>query len=403
MKNNRSLLCRPEGGTGRRVARETSTAPGRFPSPADSSRYSFCRRAVIISSALLALIGIVTVFIAVSTSTLTASQGMSKVYIQAGAAALGIAAMVLISRMPMSFLYRRLWWLFIGLTLGILGVTLVYGSGPYGTKSWLTVPGTGLSVQTSEFVKVMFIVAFAGHVRALGDRIESPIGFVSLLLHFGAVCGLVILQHDLGSALVYIFIALMICFSSGLGMRYFLFGGLGLAVASPLLWHFLSDYQKARISVGMNPESDPLGYGYQVILSRSAVIAGYPFGSPPLKLEYSPLLPASHTDMAFAVLSEQFGIIGAAVLFGGYLVLVFALLSLGRRSDRTGAAVCAGVAAIIICQSVENIGMCLGIMPVVGITLPFVSYGGSSVLALFLSLGVALGVAKPASGGPSAD
>ena len=164
---------------------------------------------------------------------------------------------------------------------------------------------------------------------------------------------------------------------------------------SPVIWHFLSDYQKARITVGINPESDPLGYGYQVILSRSAVIAGYPFGSRFHELEYSPILPASHTDMAFAVLSEQIGAIGAVVLFAGYLVLVFALLSLGRHSDRTGAAICAGVSAIIICQSIENIGMCLGIMPVVGITLPFISYGGSSVVALFLALGVALGASKP--------
>ncbi len=85
---------------------------------------------------------------------------------------------------------------------------------------------------------------------------------------------------------VYVFIALMICYSSGLSLRYFLFGGLGLAVMSPVIWHFLSDYQKARITVGINPESDPLGYGYQVILSRSAVIAGYPLGSRFLELEY---------------------------------------------------------------------------------------------------------------------
>lgn len=395
MKNNRSNQCRPDSGTGRRVAREQSSALGHFSSPADLHRYNFCRRAVIISALLLALIGIFTVFVAVSTSTLKASQGISKVWIQAAAVLLGAAGMLLLSRMPLSRLYRRLWWLFLVLALGILAVTIVYGSGPYGTKSWLAIPGTSLSVQTSEFVKALFIVAFAGHIRLLGERMDSPLGFASLLLHFGVICGLVVLQHDLGSALVYVFIALMICYSSGLSLRYFLFGGLGLAVMSPVIWHFLSDYQKARITVGINPESDPLGYGYQVILSRSAVIAGYPLGLRFLELEYSPILPASHTDMAFAVLSEQIGAIGAAVLFAGYLVLVFALLSLGRHSDRTGAAICAGVSAIIICQSVENIGMCLGIMPVVGITLPFISYGGSSVVALFLSLGVALGASKP--------
>lgn len=396
MKNNRSNQCRPDSGTGRRVAREQN-ALGRFSSPADLRRYNFCRRAVIAASLALALIGIFTVFVAVSTSTLKASQGISKVWIQAAAAAIGAAGMLLLSRMPLSRMYRRLWWLFLVLALGILAVTLVYGSGPYGTKSWLTVPGTSLSVQTSEFVKALFIVAFAGHLRMLGERMNTLLGFASLVLHFGVVCGLVVLQHDLGSALVYVFIALMLCYSCGLSLRFFLFGGLGIAVISPILWHFLSDYQKARITVGMNPDSDPLGYGYQVILSRSAVIAGYPLGSPLLKLEYSPLLPASHTDMAFAVLSEQLGVIGAAVLFAGYLALVFALFSLGRRSDRTGAAICAGVSAIVICQSVENIGMCLGIMPVVGITLPFISYGGSSVVALFLALGVALGASLPES------
>ena len=116
--------------------------------------------------------------------------------------------------MPLSRLYRRLWWLFLVLALGILAVTIVYGSGPYGTKSWLAIPGTSLSVQTSEFVKALFIVAFAGHIRLLGERMDSPLGFASLLLHFGVICGLVVLQHDLGSALVYVFIALMICYSS---------------------------------------------------------------------------------------------------------------------------------------------------------------------------------------------
>ena len=161
-------------------------------------------------------------------------------------------------------------------------------------------------------------------------------------------------------------------------------------IASPLIWHFLSEYQRQRILVGFSPELDPLGYGYQVLLSKNAVISGFPWGSRWLSLEYSPLTPALHTDMIFSVISEQFGIVAVAVIFICYSVIVFRLLSMAGKCGNTGRQICAGVAAVFIIQAVENIGMCLGVLPVIGVTLPLVSYGGSSVLSLFAGLGIAV-------------
>ena len=209
-------------------------------------------------------------------------------------------------------------------------------------------------------------------------------------MHVGVIAGIVVLQHDLGSALVYLFIAIFMCFSAGLSGWYFVGGGALCLAGFPIIWRFLTEYQKQRIIVGLNPELDPLGYGYQVILSKNAIISGFPWGSKWLSLTYSPKTPAAHTDMIFSVMAEQFGIIMILAVFILYAVIVFRLLSMGRRCGRTGAEICAGVAAIFVIQATENIGMCMGILPVIGVTLPFLSYGGSSVLSLFIGLGIAV-------------
>ena len=353
-------------------------------------RYLYGGRILLASALILSLIGVLSVFVATSVSNISACRGISKVFIQAGAVLCGVLAMLIISRLPLGFIYKKLWWGFLVLSVALLVLTLRFGSGPSGTKSWLTVPGTPLSIQTSEFVKLMFIISFAGHLRLVGDRINKPLHVLLLLIHAGAIAGIVVLQHDLGSALVYLFVALFMCYFAGMSGLYFAGGALLCLIASPLIWHFLSEYQRQRILVGFSPELDPLGYGYQVLLSKNAVISGFPWGSRWLSLEYSPLTPALHTDMIFSVISEQFGIVAVAVIFICYSVIVFRLLSMAGKCGNTGRQICAGVAAVFIIQAVENIGMCLGVLPVIGVTLPLVSYGGSSVLSLFAGLGIAV-------------
>lgn len=345
---------------------------------------------LFICALLLSVVGIISIFVTVSVSELSACRGISKVFIQLGAVIVGAALMLLIARLPLGFVYKRLWWCFLILSVSLLLLTLKYGTGPSGTKSWLTIPGISLQLQTSEFVKLLFIISFTGHLKLVGKKINHPLAVLSLLVHVGVIAGIVVLQHDLGSALVYLFIAIFMCFSAGLSGWYFVGGGALCLAGFPIIWRFLTEYQKQRIIVGLNPELDPLGYGYQVILSKNAIISGFPWGSKWLSLTYSPKTPAAHTDMIFSVMAEQFGIIMILAVFILYAVIVFRLLSMGRRCGRTGAEICAGVAAIFVIQATENIGMCMGILPVIGVTLPFLSYGGSSVLSLFIGLGIAV-------------
>ena len=345
---------------------------------------------LFICALLLSVVGIISIFVTVSVSELSACRGISKVFIQLGAVIVGAALMLLIARLPLGFVYKRLWWCFLILSVSLLLLTLKYGTGPSGTKSWLTIPGISLQLQTSEFVKLLFIISFTGHLKLVGKKINHPLAVLSLLVHVGVIAGIVVLQHDLGSALVYLFIAIFMCFSAGLSGWYFVGGGALCLAGFPIIWRFLTEYQKQRIIVGLNPELDPLGYGYQVILSKNAIISGFPWGSKWLSLTYSPKTPAAHTDMIFSVMAEQFGIIMILAVFILYAAIVFRLLSMGRRCGRTGAEICAGVAAIFVVQATENIGMCMGLLPVIGVTLPFLSYGGSSVLSLFIGLGIAV-------------
>ncbi|MEE0835866.1 MAG: FtsW/RodA/SpoVE family cell cycle protein [Clostridia bacterium] len=349
---------------------------------------------LLICALILSAIGIVTIFVTVSVSELSSCRGLSKIFVQLGAAASGAVLMLLIAKLPLGFVYKRLWWCCLILSVSLLLLTLKYGTGPSGTKSWLTVPGISLQLQTSEFVKLLFIISFTGHLKLIGEKINHPLAVLSLLVHVGVIAGIVVLQHDLGSALVYLFIAVFMCFSAGLSVWYFAGGGALCLAGFPLIWRFLTEYQKQRIIVGLNPELDPLGYGYQVILSKNAIISGFPWGSQWLSLTYSPKTPAAHTDMIFSVMAEQFGIIAILAVFILYAVIVFRLLQMGRKCGRTGAEICAGVAAIFIVQATENIGMCMGLLPVIGVTLPFLSYGGSSVLSLFLGLGIAVSAVR---------
>ena len=157
---------------------------------------------LFICALLLSVVGIISIFVTVSVSELSACRGISKVFIQLGAVIVGAALMLLIARLPLGFVYKRLWWCFLILSVSLLLLTLKYGTGPSGTKSWLTIPGISLQLQTSEFVKLLFIISFTGHLKLVGKKINHPLAVLSLLVHVGVIAGIVVLQHDLGSALV---------------------------------------------------------------------------------------------------------------------------------------------------------------------------------------------------------
>jgi rod shape determining protein RodA len=245
-------------------------------------------------------------------------------------------------------------------------------------------------------MKIAVILALAKYF----SRREYPngIGFKGLVapaLIMGAPFLLILKQPDLGTAMHLAFICLSILMFLRIRKAVMIVLGLGVAVAMPFAWHFLKAYQKQRIVTFLNPERDPLGAGYHIIQSKIAVGSGQFWGKGFMKGTQSQLrfLPEQHTDFAFSVFAEEWGFVGSAVL----LVLFFLLILMGlrivtRSQDRFGAIMALGVVALIFWQFLINVSMVTGLMPVVGIPLPFISYGGSSLVTVFICVGLLLNI-----------
>ena len=175
---------------------------------------------------------------------------------------------------------------------------------------------------------------------------------------------------------------------AGLSKWYFIGAGVVTVLGFPFLWPLLSPYQQNRILIGFNPELDPTGYGFQPLLSLDAISAGGFFGRGINSGGFYEILPASHTDFIFATYCEMFGFVGAIIFLIVLFSLVVRIINIGKNSkNEFGGFICIGIAGMFIVQTIMNLGMCLAMFPVIGITLPFMSYGGSSMLALYLSMG----------------
>lgn len=308
---------------------------------------------------------------------------------------IGIVLMFIVSAMDYDLVLRFSKIFYIGM-VGLLILTLLFGHGDeVGSKSWLAIPGVPFNFQTAEFAKLIFAVTFASHLDSVKQNINSLKNIALLLLHMGVIVGLVILQGDLGSALVFLVMFVAMCFYAGLSPWYF-GAAFGTAIAaSPIIWKFLPEYRKKRILVGFNPDLDPLDWGYQQIQSRKAISLGKITGSGYGEgyLTSAGKVPKQETDFAFSVLGENFGLIGSLAALAVLALLIFKILKTARQSHSdAGGYICVGIASMLIFQVAENIGMCLGILPVIGIPLPFFSYGGSSVLSIYIGIGITLAV-----------
>ena len=353
---------------------------------------SFARfdKPVLLFSMLITLMSIITIFSA------RENFGNSKFIMQFAMTVVGICAIMVIVNIDYRIFVERYWKILWIISVALLGITLVLGdTGANGTetsnKSWLTIVKFGsksFQIQPSEFVKIAFIISFSKHLSMVKDSINKIKTLIPLGIHAGAIVGLILLSGDLGVTLVYVgIIAIMLAFA-GLSFWYFV-GVLGvIIVAFPFLWPLLSEYQQMRILVGFQPELDPTHYGFQALLSLDAISAGGIFGRGLSSGGYYEILPASHTDFIFATYCEMFGFVGALLFFVVLILLITRLIRIAKhcRND-FGSFICIGIAGMFIVQSVMNIGMCLAMFPVIGITLPFMSYGGSSMLALYIAMG----------------
>lgn len=302
---------------------------------------------------------------------------------------LGLGLMWLVASIDYHALLDRVPWLYAGSIATLIAVLLV-GAKIFGSRRWIPLFG-GFHIQVSEFVKLVIVLVVARYLADLAhDRLHGRD-----LFRLGVLVGLptvlVMKQPDLGTSLTYGSILATGLFLAGLPARYWLALGLAGMMFLPVGWNFLKDYQKARLYTFLNPGRDPKGAGYQVIQSKIAVGSGGMWGKGVTQGSQTQLrfLPVPHTDFIFSAFGEEHGFVGVLVALGLYFMLLMQIVQTAQQApDRAGMYVCMGIAGLLLFHVLVNVGMVVGRMPITGLPLPLMSYGGSSTLSIFAMLGL---------------
>lgn len=347
---------------------------------------------LLAAAAVLSAIGLLNVY---SGTRVFGAHGVPLVAKQALWIAMGLAVFFAVYFLGEGVLEEYALPLFAGM-LVLLVVVLVAGKVRGGAQRWIALGG--FNFQPSEFAKVAVILAVA---KIFSDRYHyGGLGLYDLLPAAGAVAlpfVLVALQPDLGTAGIFVIILAGMSVAACVRRNVLLvLSGAG-AAAVPALWFAMRDYQRQRVLTFLDPERDPLGAGYHVIQSKIAVGSGGFLGKGYLKGTQGTLrfLPEQHTDFAFAVLGEEWGFAGAIVLLALFFFLVHRCFNLaGESQDRFSSFACAGVTVYFLAHVAINVAMVCGLFPVVGIPLPFVSYGGSSMITNMLALGIVANLSR---------
>ena len=267
----------------------------------------------------------------------------------------------------------------------------IFGSKVLGAQRWIKLGP--ISIQPSELAKLFVVLTFSDLlIRNYKDTFR---GFKDLILsgiHIVPIFLLVAAQPDLGTGVVILFVYMVLIFLNGIDYKtYFTLCGVGAALMPVAYFFALKPYQRQRVFAFLHPEDDLLGSGWNIIQSKIAVGSGQLFGKGFLNGTQDKLrfLPESQTDFIFAVISEEFGFVGSVTIIGLYFLLIFTILKIAQKTeDRYGQLVCYGIAAIIFFHTLVNIGMVIGVMPVKGLPLLLLSYGGSSLMFVSTMLGI---------------
>ncbi len=311
------------------------------------------------------------------------------------AAVAGIILTLVISAIDYELIMKL--WPIIGIfCVGLMIFTLIFGAAPEerpDAKCWIKLGS--IYFQSSELVKIGFLITFSMHLELLRDKINNITSVIMLGIHAMIPVGLVVLTGDMGSALVFIVMAIGMLFFAGLHWGYFACGTVLTIAASPLIWLFVfGDYQKNRFLALFRPEQFH-DESYQQLMGLNALGSGGFWGTGLTKGPYTQggIVPASENDMIFTSIGEETGFFGCLVALGLLFAICFKIIQLGKKSrDFSTQLFCYGVAVMIAAQVLINIGMCLMIMPVIGITLPFFSAGGSSTICLYIGIGLVFSI-----------
>lgn len=311
------------------------------------------------------------------------------------ATCLGLFAAMIISFIDYDIIIKL--WPLVGIAAVILMLGLFkFGVSPEGRSdafSWYKIGS--LYFQPSEIVKIGFIITFAYHLSKVKNAISSLKNVFFLCIHASIPIMLVVITGDMGSALIFVLMFIGMMFAAGVHWLYFPAGALAVLAASPVIWlKIFDDIQRKRILALFNPEAYPTEI-YQQNQARKAIINGGFSGMGLFKgeLSHSTLLPERQNDMIFSVVCEEAGFIGAFILILLFALLAWRIVAVGKRSGNFAAEMMSyGVAFMILFQAIINIGMCTRLLPVIGITLPFISAGGTSVICLYLAIGLVLSI-----------
>jgi rod shape determining protein RodA len=303
----------------------------------------------------------------------------------------GLGGMFLISFLNYQVLLDRVHWMYIA-SIASLMMVMVFGQKYLGARRWIKMPG-GQHFQPSEWVKLILILAVAKYFADLQQKDLTWPDFFKAGAIVGIPMLMVLAQPDLGTSLTYLPIAIMGLFLGGVHWKQAAAVLILAGLLMPVAFHVLKPYQRERLTSFMHPDADSQGSGYQVTQSLIAVGSGGIWGSSGGSQTHLSFLPVPQTDFIFAAFAEEHGFVGALGLMLLYFVVLMRLTQNAQTApDRAGTFVVMGVVAVLSFHILVNVGMVVGFMPVTGIPLPLMSYGGSSVLFMFLALGMVMNV-----------
>ena len=353
---------------------------------------------------LLLLCLITNTFGVIMISSATNHRGnLRYIIIQIAAALLGVLFYMLVSSLDAEFMAEH------RVALAVFNTFLLVLLIPFGTdlgsgnKSWLDFPFLPIDIQPAEICKITFIIIMASVMAQYQNSISSWKAIIAMGFHVALLVGTnFVISSDAGVCLIFVFIFIGMAFSGGVSLLWFLLAGGAVTLGLPFLWNnFLDEYQRLRFEVLWNPEIDPEGITvrYHSVRSLRSLTGGGWSGQG----LYSGIrtqngeLPSQHTDFIFSTVGEELGFLGCILVLIMELAIIIRCIQVGKRSpDFLRRMICFGAAAALMFQVFINVGMCLGLTPVIGLTLPFISYGGSSLVTLYSMLGLVSGVhARP--------